>query len=175
MSIVGRTEWQKLPVTLGELCINTTLRCGQSFRWQKINHEWWVADLARRQNEVPTLSGPVHYTEDSFIWNRMLLICTIKSPSQHSNLRRHHQAILKLFYGIISTWIQVLNLCTNNGQLRIPIFARELLNSKVFAFSVKMPGKRWYASSAAAITTLREYHKWLVKRIHEEPRSLSYY
>ncbi|WZH44723.1 DNA glycosylase [Fusarium acuminatum] len=40
MSIVGRTEWQKLPVTLGELCINTTLRCGQSFRWQKINHEW---------------------------------------------------------------------------------------------------------------------------------------
>ncbi|KAF5677976.1 n-glycosylase DNA lyase [Fusarium heterosporum] len=40
MSVVGRTEWYKLPVTLGELCINTTLRCGQSFRWQKINHEW---------------------------------------------------------------------------------------------------------------------------------------
>lgn len=175
MSIVGRTEWQKLPVTLGELCINTTLRCGQSFRWQKINHEWWAPDLARSQSEIPTLSGPAHYTGDSFIWNRMLPICTIKSPSQHLNLRRRPQVILKLFYGIISTWIQVLNLCTNNGQLRIPISARELLNSKVFAFSVKMLGKRWYASSAAAITTLQEYHKWLVKHTLEEPRSSLYY
>ncbi|KAI1814075.1 DNA glycosylase [Poronia punctata] len=33
-------EWRKLPVTLSELCIDTTLRCGQAFRWQKINDEW---------------------------------------------------------------------------------------------------------------------------------------
>lgn len=26
------SEWRKLPVSLSELCINTTLRCGQSFR-----------------------------------------------------------------------------------------------------------------------------------------------
>jgi N-glycosylase/DNA lyase len=26
-------EWHKLPVSLAELCINTTLRCGQSFRY----------------------------------------------------------------------------------------------------------------------------------------------
>lgn len=26
-------DWQKLPTTLTELCINTTLRCGQSFRY----------------------------------------------------------------------------------------------------------------------------------------------
>lgn len=26
------TEWRKLPISLSELCINTTLRCGQSFR-----------------------------------------------------------------------------------------------------------------------------------------------
>lgn len=26
------SEWRRLPVTLTELCINTTLRCGQSFR-----------------------------------------------------------------------------------------------------------------------------------------------
>jgi hypothetical protein len=25
-------EWYKLPTSLTELCINTTLRCGQSFR-----------------------------------------------------------------------------------------------------------------------------------------------
>ena len=27
------SEWRKLPVSLSELCINTTLRCGQSFRY----------------------------------------------------------------------------------------------------------------------------------------------
>ena len=26
-------DWQKLPVTLAELCLATTLRCGQSFRF----------------------------------------------------------------------------------------------------------------------------------------------
>jgi hypothetical protein len=26
-------EWHKLPTSLTELCINTTLRCGQSFRY----------------------------------------------------------------------------------------------------------------------------------------------
>ncbi|KAI1749380.1 DNA glycosylase [Xylaria castorea] len=34
------SEWRKLPLSLTELCIDTTLRCGQSFRWQKINDEW---------------------------------------------------------------------------------------------------------------------------------------
>ncbi|KAJ5908051.1 8-oxoguanine DNA glycosylase N-terminal [Penicillium taxi] len=36
------SEWRKLSVGLSELCINTTLRCGQSFRWQNIPEtgEW---------------------------------------------------------------------------------------------------------------------------------------
>ncbi|KAI1433035.1 DNA glycosylase [Xylaria sp. CBS 124048] len=34
------SNWRKLPLSLTELCIDTTLRCGQSFRWQKINDEW---------------------------------------------------------------------------------------------------------------------------------------
>lgn len=35
-------EWRSLPVSLGELCINTTLRCGQSFRWHQVpgSDEW---------------------------------------------------------------------------------------------------------------------------------------
>ncbi|KAK4195777.1 putative N-glycosylase/DNA lyase [Triangularia verruculosa] len=34
------SEWRKLPLSLAELCIDTALRCGQSFRWRKINDEW---------------------------------------------------------------------------------------------------------------------------------------
>ncbi|KAH7034970.1 DNA glycosylase [Microdochium trichocladiopsis] len=33
-------EWRKLPLSLTELCIETTLRCGQSFRWRKVGDEW---------------------------------------------------------------------------------------------------------------------------------------
>lgn len=33
MSLGVLSEWQKLPLSLSELCINTTLRCGQSFRF----------------------------------------------------------------------------------------------------------------------------------------------
>ncbi|KAK2871889.1 hypothetical protein FQN49_002726 [Arthroderma sp. PD_2] len=40
MSIGKFSEWRKLPMTLTELCINTTLRCGQSFRWRKLEDEW---------------------------------------------------------------------------------------------------------------------------------------
>ena len=32
MTVGAFSEWRKLPVSLNELCINTTLRCGQSFR-----------------------------------------------------------------------------------------------------------------------------------------------
>ncbi|EPE02497.1 n-glycosylase dna lyase [Ophiostoma piceae UAMH 11346] len=38
---MGRlAQWHKLPVTLAELCIDTALRCGQSFRWRKFDDEW---------------------------------------------------------------------------------------------------------------------------------------
>ncbi|KAF2756622.1 hypothetical protein EJ05DRAFT_487495 [Pseudovirgaria hyperparasitica] len=42
------TEWQKLPVSLSELCINTTLRCGQSFRWRKSADDEWSCTLHGR-------------------------------------------------------------------------------------------------------------------------------
>lgn len=42
MANVRISEWRKLPVSLAELCIDTTLRCGQSFRWKKLrDDEWW--------------------------------------------------------------------------------------------------------------------------------------
>ncbi|GLA01900.1 8-oxoguanine glycosylase ogg1 [Aspergillus niger] len=42
MTVGAFSEWRKLPVSLNELCINTTLRCGQSFRWHNVpdTDEW---------------------------------------------------------------------------------------------------------------------------------------
>ncbi|PHH88634.1 hypothetical protein CDD83_7277 [Cordyceps sp. RAO-2017] len=40
MAVKRGPEWRKLPVSLSELCIDTTLRCGQTFRWRKIDEEW---------------------------------------------------------------------------------------------------------------------------------------
>ncbi|KAL6908584.1 ARM repeat-containing protein [Trichoderma evansii] len=40
MAMKRAVDWRKLPVSLTELCIDTTLRCGQSFRWRKLNDEW---------------------------------------------------------------------------------------------------------------------------------------
>ncbi|KAL7909317.1 ARM repeat-containing protein [Trichoderma velutinum] len=39
MAMKRIVDWRKLPVSLTELCIDTTLRCGQSFRWRKLNDE----------------------------------------------------------------------------------------------------------------------------------------
>jgi hypothetical protein len=41
MANVRVSEWRKLPVSLAELCIDTTLRCGQSFRWKKLKDDEW--------------------------------------------------------------------------------------------------------------------------------------
>ncbi|EMC95113.1 hypothetical protein BAUCODRAFT_25224 [Baudoinia panamericana UAMH 10762] len=48
MGAFNLVEWQKLPVSLTELCINTTLRCGQSFRWRKNDAGVWSMALHNR-------------------------------------------------------------------------------------------------------------------------------
>ncbi|KAK2749250.1 8-oxoguanine glycosylase ogg1 [Myotisia sp. PD_48] len=48
MSIAKFSEWRKLPMTLTELCINTTLRCGQTFRWRKTEDDEWICTLYGR-------------------------------------------------------------------------------------------------------------------------------
>ncbi|KAK5946039.1 8-oxoguanine glycosylase ogg1 [Knufia obscura] len=42
------TDWAKLPVTLTELCLATTLRCGQSFRWKQLEDHSWTCVLRGR-------------------------------------------------------------------------------------------------------------------------------
>ena len=33
-------QWYKLEVSIKELSLDTTLRCGQSFRWKKLQNNW---------------------------------------------------------------------------------------------------------------------------------------
>ncbi|KAK7951545.1 DNA glycosylase [Apiospora aurea] len=61
---IGRvSEWRRLPLSLTELCLDTTLRCGQSFRWRKIEDEWstWPAEV--KGNKVTEPHSPHDDTE----------------------------------------------------------------------------------------------------------------
>ncbi|KAK5103774.1 8-oxoguanine glycosylase ogg1 [Lithohypha guttulata] len=42
------TAWASLPVPLTELCLATTLRCGQSFRWKQCEDQSWTCVLRGR-------------------------------------------------------------------------------------------------------------------------------
>ncbi|KAK5990485.1 N-glycosylase/DNA lyase [Cladobotryum mycophilum] len=53
-------DWRRLPVSLAELCIDTTLRCGQSFRWRKLNDEW-TCTLHGRILSLKQDSTHLHY------------------------------------------------------------------------------------------------------------------
>lgn len=59
------TEWRKLPVTLNELCLATTLRCGQSFRWRQCEDQTWACTL--RGRIVQLTQDPSHIQYRS-IW-----------------------------------------------------------------------------------------------------------
>lgn len=48
MGALNLADWHRLPVSLTELCINTTLRCGQSFRWRKNDAGIWSIALHNR-------------------------------------------------------------------------------------------------------------------------------
>ncbi|EXF82740.1 8-oxoguanine DNA-glycosylase [Colletotrichum fioriniae PJ7] len=60
MSLARVTEWRKLPLSLAELCIDTTLRCGQSFRWRKVN-DMWCCTLYGRIVSLKQDSTHLHY------------------------------------------------------------------------------------------------------------------
>ncbi|CAO2656615.1 Nn.00g054180.m01.CDS01 [Neocucurbitaria sp. VM-36] len=54
-------EWRKLPTSLTELCINTTLRCGQSFRWRKSAEDEWSMALHGRILSLRQDAEYLHY------------------------------------------------------------------------------------------------------------------
>ena len=68
MSKLRVTEWKKLPVSLAELCLDTTLRCGQSFRWKKIRGDEWLVYLSTLLcAEIPNIeAGLAHFTVEYY-------------------------------------------------------------------------------------------------------------
>lgn len=61
MSAMRATEWRKLPITVTELCLATTLRCGQSFRWRKADDEIWACSLRGRVLQLSQDSTHLRY------------------------------------------------------------------------------------------------------------------
>ncbi|KAL2065109.1 hypothetical protein VTL71DRAFT_4249 [Oculimacula yallundae] len=61
MASMRVSEWRKLPVSLAELCIETTLRCGQSFRWKKLRGDEWTCALHGRILSLKQDSTHLHY------------------------------------------------------------------------------------------------------------------
>ncbi|KAG4432438.1 hypothetical protein IFR05_012074 [Cadophora sp. M221] len=61
MASMRVSEWRKLPISLAELCIETTLRCGQSFRWKKLRDNEWTCALHGRIISLKQDSTHLHY------------------------------------------------------------------------------------------------------------------
>ncbi|KAH7416926.1 DNA glycosylase [Cadophora sp. MPI-SDFR-AT-0126] len=61
MASMRVSDWRKLPVSLAELCIETTLRCGQSFRWKKLRDNEWTCALHGRVLSLKQDSTHLHY------------------------------------------------------------------------------------------------------------------
>ena len=61
MATMRALQWRKIPVNLAELCLDTTLRCGQSFRyiywaiWQRL-----VLNNFTGGRSPKTMSGLAH-------------------------------------------------------------------------------------------------------------------
>lgn len=72
MGALNLAEWQKLPVSLSELCINTTLRCGQSFRWRKNDAGVWSMAL---HNRILSL-----HQDPEYLYYRSIPPSTLQTP-----------------------------------------------------------------------------------------------
>ncbi|OIW35640.1 DNA glycosylase [Coniochaeta ligniaria NRRL 30616] len=81
------SEWRKLPLSLTELCIDTTLRCGQAFRWRKIDDEWHCT----LQGRILSLKQDPTHLHYRATWPKQTAPLspppsTLPSPSPHQSL-----------------------------------------------------------------------------------------
>ncbi|KAL5000930.1 8-oxoguanine DNA glycosylase [Aspergillus recurvatus] len=97
MMVGAFSEWRKLPISLSELCINTTLRCGQSFRWHKVsdNDEWRCVLYGRL---VSLKQDPTHLYYRTYVKPKLSASCNgSESESEDTTL-----AIIKHYFNLTS-------------------------------------------------------------------------
>ncbi|KAL4916520.1 8-oxoguanine DNA glycosylase [Aspergillus aurantiobrunneus] len=94
MTVGAFSEWRKLPVSLSELCINTTLRCGQSFRWHQIpdNDEWRCVLYGHL---VSLKQDPTHLYYRTYVNSNPLSASTNDSDAEDTTL-----AIIKHYFNL---------------------------------------------------------------------------
>jgi hypothetical protein len=80
MALGRMSEWRKLPMSLRELCINTTLRCGQSFRYDGAPIDGPLTNSNPDGGSLTTMSGPVPFMDALSLFARMPLIFTTGLP-----------------------------------------------------------------------------------------------
>jgi N-glycosylase/DNA lyase len=97
MTVGAFSEWRKLPIGLSELCINTTLRCGQTFRWHKVpdNDEWRCVLYGRL---VSLKQDPSHLYYRTYVKSKPLGSCNgSESEPEDTTL-----AIIKHYFNLTS-------------------------------------------------------------------------
>ncbi|MBE3041835.1 hypothetical protein IMZ48_04490, partial [Candidatus Bathyarchaeota archaeon] len=80
MTVPKIPEWRKLPLSLTELSINTTLQCGQSFRWKKTNDEWFVCCHVRNFFPGLTFLEVLHASRAAFDPETGLISSSLPGP-----------------------------------------------------------------------------------------------
>ncbi|KZM28003.1 DNA-(apurinic or apyrimidinic site) lyase [Ascochyta rabiei] len=100
-------EWCKLPTSLTELCINTTLRCGQSFRWRKSDDDVWSCAIHGRILSLRQDAEALHYRAT---FPTVPVILPTPSPSTTPSVAAEHDDTLAFIN-------HYFNLAPNLGQL----------------------------------------------------------
>ncbi|KAF1842707.1 DNA glycosylase [Cucurbitaria berberidis CBS 394.84] len=104
---VRAAEWHKLPTSLTELCINTTLRCGQSFRWRKSAEDEWSMALHGRIISLRQDAEHLHYRA---IYPSVTSVLPTPPPSNAPSVASEEDDTLALI-------THYFNLTPNLGQL----------------------------------------------------------
>ncbi|EAS33649.1 8-oxoguanine DNA-glycosylase (ogg) [Coccidioides immitis RS] len=105
MSIGHFSEWRKLPVSLTELCINTTLRCGQTFRWRKSAEDEWSCVLHGRIVSLRQDADHLHY-RSLFPRARGDLATAQKTNDDTEALIRHYFNLEPNLSGLYEQWAE---------------------------------------------------------------------
>ncbi|CCU76220.1 8-oxoguanine DNA glycosylase [Blumeria hordei DH14] len=76
------SKWRKIPITPAEICIDTILRCGQSFRWVKTENNEWNCVLSGRIVSLKQDETHLHYRAT---WPRSSSIDCVPSANTLTN------------------------------------------------------------------------------------------